>query len=168
MTLFTLAAAPFIFENHLHRPTQDVGLYYLILMLGVATGGMLANRLSRFVTLRTGLRIANALAISGAGCFMLAELSGHLSVPTVVGSITLFMVGTGMASPFALAGSVSANPQAIGAASGLYGFFQMGYGMLCTIAIESWNPGSVLPVAIILLSSTLASLCVLTWSARRA
>ena len=27
-----MAAAPFIFENHLHQRTQDVGLYYLLLM----------------------------------------------------------------------------------------------------------------------------------------
>ncbi len=163
-----MAAAPFIFENHLHQRTEDVGVFYFILMVGVAAGGIFANRLARRVSLRTGLRVANALAIAGASCFMLAELTDHLSVLTVVGSITLFTAGSGMASPFAVAGSVSANPQAIGAASGLYGFFQMGYGMVCTIVVESWHPGSVFPVAAVLLGSTLASLCVLTWSARRA
>ena len=52
--------------------------------------------------------------------------------------------------------------------AGLYGFFQMGYGMLCTIAIASWNPGSVFPVAAILLGSTLTSFCVLNLTGRRA
>ncbi len=160
-----MAAAPFIFENLLHQPTQDVGLYYLLLMVGVATGATLANRLSRRVALRTGLRIANMLAICGACCFMVAELTGHLSVVTTVASMALFMVGAGMASPFALAGSVSANPQAIGAASGLYGFFQMGYGMICTIVVESWDPGSVFPVAVILLGSSVAAQMVLLWAA---
>jgi DHA1 family bicyclomycin/chloramphenicol resistance-like MFS transporter len=162
-----MAAAPFIFENTLHQPTQDVGVYYLILMLGVAAGGTFANRLSKRVSLRTGLRVANGLAIAGATCFLLADLTDHLSVLTVVASITLFTAGTGMASPFAVAGSVSANPMAIGAASGLYGFFQMGYGMLCTVAVESWHPGSVYPVAVILVGSTLASFAVLTLAGRR-
>jgi DHA1 family bicyclomycin/chloramphenicol resistance-like MFS transporter len=162
-----MAASPFIFENLLHRPTQEVGMYYLLLMAGVATGGMIANRLSRRVTLRTGLRIANLLGIVGATGFMAAELTGHLSVLTVVGSVTLFMVGAGMASPFALAGSVSANPQAIGAASGMYGFFQMGYGMVCTIVVESWSPGTVLPVAVVLLGSAVAGQCALALAARR-
>lgn len=162
-----MAAAPFIFENHLHRPTQDVGLYYLLLMIGVAAGGMTANRLSRRVSLRTGLRIANLLALAGAGGFMLAELTDHFTVLTAVGSMMVFMVGAGMASPFALAGSVSANSQAIGAASGMYGFFQMGYGMVCTIIVESWSPGTVFPVAAVLLGSTLAALCALTLAARR-
>jgi MFS transporter, DHA1 family, multidrug resistance protein len=162
-----MAAAPFIFENHLHVPTQNVGVCYLILMLGVAAGGTLANWLSKRVSLRTGLRVANGLAIAGAVCFMAAELTDNLSVLTVVAAITLFTAGSGMASPFAIAGSVSANPQAIGAASGLYGFFQMGYGMLCTIAVESWHPGSVFPVAVILLGSTLASFSVLALAGRR-
>jgi DHA1 family bicyclomycin/chloramphenicol resistance-like MFS transporter len=163
-----MAAAPFIFENHLHQSTQDVGLYYLVLMVGVAVGGTIAKRLSRFVTLRTGLRIANLTAIVAATCFMAAELTGNLSVVAVVGPVALFMVGAGMASPFALAGSVSANPQAIGAASGLYGFIQMGYGMICTIVVETWSPGSVYPVAVVLLGSTLAAQCVLALAARRA
>ncbi len=162
-----MAAAPFIFENTLHRPTQDVGVYYLIIMLGVAAGGIFANRLSKHVSLRNGLRVANGLAIAGAICFLLADATDHLSVLTVVASITLFTAGTGMASPFAVAGSVSANPMAIGAASGLYGFFQMGYGMLCTVAVESWQPGSVYPVAVILVGSTLASFAVLTLAGRR-
>ena len=161
-----MAASPFIFENLLHRPTQEVGMYYLLLMAGVASGGMIANRLSRRVTLRTGLRIANMLGIAGAAGFMAAELTGHLSVLTVVGSVTLFMVGAGMASPFALAGSVSANPQAIGAASGMYGFIQMGYGMVCTIVVESWSPGTVLPVAVVLLGSVLAGQCALALARR--
>ncbi len=163
-----MAASPFIFENLLHRPTQEVGIYYLILMAGVGLGGAIANRLSRRVTLRTGLRLANLTGILGASGFMLAELTGHLSVLTTVAPIAVFMVGAGMASPFALAGSVSANPQAIGAASGLYGFIQMSFGMLCTIVVESWSPGTVLPVATILLASVVTGQCVLALAARRA
>ncbi len=163
-----MAASPFIFENRLHRSTEEVGVYYLILMAGVGLGGVAANRLSRRVSLRTGLRLANAMGMVGASGFMLAELTGHLSVVTVVASVAIFMIGAGMASPFALAGSVSANPQAIGAASGLYGFIQMGYGMLCTIVVESWSPGTVLPVAVILLASSVAGQGVLMWTGRRA
>lgn len=49
------------------------------------------------------------------------------------------------ASPFILEDllhEVSVSPQAIGAASGLYGFVQMGYGMLCTVAgrdVGAWR-----------------------------
>ncbi len=92
---------------------------------------------------------------SGRGAVCAGGYGDVLSVATVVAPVCLFMVGAGMASPFALAGSVSVNPQAIGAASGMYGFVQMGYGMLCTVVVETWHPGAVYPVATVLLGSAL-------------
>jgi MFS transporter, DHA1 family, multidrug resistance protein len=150
-----MSASPFIFESQLHQPTQRIGLYYLFLMLGVAAGSLGANRVAGRLPVRTALRIANGLGILGAALFALADVAGALSVVTVVAPVCLFMVGAGMASPFALAGSVSVNPQAIGAASGMYGFIQMGYGMLCTVVVETWHPGAVYPVAAVLLGSAL-------------
>jgi len=150
-----MSASPFIFEAQLHQPPQRVGLYYLLLMLGVAAGSLGANRIAGRLPIRTALRIANGLCILGAALFALADVTDALSVATVVAPVSLFMVGAGMASPFALAGSVSVNPQAIGAASGMYGFIQMGYGMLCTVVVETWHPGAVYPVASVLLGSAL-------------
>jgi DHA1 family bicyclomycin/chloramphenicol resistance-like MFS transporter len=151
-----MSASPFIFENQLHRPTQEVGLYYLVLMGGVALGSFSANRIAGRVPNRTAMRVANLLAIIGASLFALADLTGWVTVATIVGPVALFMVGAGMASPFALAGSVSVNPQAIGAASGMYGFIQMSYGMLCTVVVGTWHPGAIYPVAVVLLGSALA------------
>jgi DHA1 family bicyclomycin/chloramphenicol resistance-like MFS transporter len=150
-----MAASPFILVNLLHQPTERVGVYYLLLMLGVAAGSLLANRLAGRIKVQLALRIANGLAIVGAASFLAADLAGMLSVTTVIAPIVLFMVGAGMASPFALSGAVSVNPHAIGAASGLYGFVQMSYGALCTLIVEVWHPGSVLTVAIVLLGSAL-------------
>jgi DHA1 family bicyclomycin/chloramphenicol resistance-like MFS transporter len=161
-----MSASPFIFETQLHQPTQRVGVYYLLLMLGVAAGSLGANRVAGRVQLRTALRIANGLGILGASLFALADASGVLSVATVVAPVTLFMVGAGMASPFALAGSVSVNPHAIGAASGMYGFVQMDYGMLCTVVVEMWHPGAVYPVASVLLGSALLGQAAMSMAVR--
>jgi DHA1 family bicyclomycin/chloramphenicol resistance-like MFS transporter len=150
-----MSASPFIFETQLHQPTQRIGLYYLFLMGGVAGGSFAARLVAGRLPVQTALRIANALGILGAALFTLADVSGALSVATVVAPVSLFMVGAGMASPFALTGSVSVNPQAIGAASGMYGFVQMSYGMLCTVVVETWRPGAVYPVATVLLGSAL-------------
>jgi DHA1 family bicyclomycin/chloramphenicol resistance-like MFS transporter len=161
-----MSASPFIFENVLHRPTQEVGLYYILLMGGVAAGSFLANRLSRFVSLRRGLSLANLVTIAGATLFVVLDAADLLSGPSITGAVTLFMVGAGMASPFALAGSVSVNPRTIGAASGMYGFFQMGYGMLCTVAVELWHPGAVYPVALIMLGSVIAGQAIIAFGTR--
>ena len=161
-----MSASPFIFETRLHQPTQRVGLYYLLLMLGVAAGSLGANRMAGRLPVQRALRIANGVGIVGAALFALADLGDVLSVATVVSSVSLFMVGAGMASPFALAGSVSVNPQSIGAASGMYGFIQMGYGMLCTVVVETWHPGAVYPVATVLLGSALLGLVATSMAVR--
>ncbi len=162
-----MAASPFIFANLLHRPTQEIGLYYLLLMGGVALGGFSANRMAGRVRTRTALRIANGLAIAAAAAFMLADLMGRLSVATVIAPVALFMVGAGMASPFAVAGAVGVNPLAIGAASGMYGSMQMAYGVLCTVVVETWRPGTVFPVAAVLLGSALLGQVALAVAVRR-
>lgn len=161
-----MSASPFIFVNLLHRPTEEIGLYYLVLMGGVALGGFSANRLAGRLTPRAALRIANSLAIAGAALFALADLSGLVTVASMVAPVVLFMVGAGMASPFAIAGAVSVNPQAIGAASGLYGFVQMAYGVFCTVVVETWRPGTVYPVATMLLGSALLGQAALSLAIR--
>jgi DHA1 family bicyclomycin/chloramphenicol resistance-like MFS transporter len=130
-----MAASPFILVNLLHEPTERVGLYYLLLMAGVAAGSLTANRIAGRIRTALALRVANSIAILGAAAFMAADLSGMLTVATVIAPVVVFMVGAGMASPFALSGAVSVNPHAIGAASGLYGFTQMAYGSVFTVAV---------------------------------
>lgn len=151
-----MSASPFILENRLHQTPQAIGLYYVLLMAGVAVGGFTANRLAGRVRPRQALRLANGIAIAAAALFLLADLTDRLSVLTVIAPVTLFLVGAGMASPFAVAGAVSVNPLAIGAASGLYGFAQMAYGVLCTLVVATWRPGAVYPVAVVLLASAVA------------
>jgi DHA1 family bicyclomycin/chloramphenicol resistance-like MFS transporter len=136
-------------------------------MGGVALGGFSANRMAGRVRPRTALRIANGLAIAAAAAFMLADLTGRVNVATVIAPVALFMVGAGMASPFAIAGAVSVNPLAIGAASGMYGFMQMGYGVFCTVVVETWRPGTVFPVAAVLLGSALLGQVALAVAVRR-
>jgi DHA1 family bicyclomycin/chloramphenicol resistance-like MFS transporter len=163
-----MAASPFILVDLLHQPTERVGLYYLLLMAGVAAGGLSANRLAGRIRAQTALRLANSFAIAGAACFMLTDLTGWLNVATVIAPVVVFMIGAGMASPFALSGAVSVNPHAIGAASGLYGFTQMAYGALCTVIVEVWHPGSVFTVAAVLLVSALLGQAALSLAVRRA
>jgi DHA1 family bicyclomycin/chloramphenicol resistance-like MFS transporter len=162
-----MAASPFILVNLLHQPTERIGLYYLLLMAGVAIGSLTANRIAGRIRTQLALRVANSIAIAGAACFMAADLSGRLSVLTVIAPIVVFMIGAGMASPFALSGAVSVNPHAIGAASGLYGFTQMAYGALCTVVVEVWHPGSVFTVAVVLLGSALLGQGALSLAVRR-
>jgi hypothetical protein len=43
----------------------------------------------------------------------------------------------------------------------------MGYGVLCTVVVETWRPGAVFPVATVLLGSALLGQAALSMAARR-
>lgn len=137
-----MSASPFIFVDMLHRPTQEIGLYYAILFAGITLGSFVASRLVVRLGPHVLLPWSLAFATLGAGSFLLAELGGWLSVTSVVGSLTVFTLGVGIVSPMALTLSIGTMPGAIGAASGLYGFMQMGFGAFCTfmMSLELANP----------------------------
>ncbi len=150
-----MGASPFIFIDRLHQTPQQVGLYYMLLMVGLAAGGLSANRLAGRVAAGRLLLGANVISIVAAAAFLLVWKLDGLSVVGVVASVALFMMGAGIASPFALTAAISVNPNAIGAASGLYGAVQMSYGALCTVIVASWAPGSVAVVGGVMLASAL-------------
>lgn len=137
-----MSASPFIFVDMLGRPTEEIGYYYAVLFGGITGGSFLANRLvGRFGPQRL-LIVCLLIAWAGAACFLAAELLGQLSVWAVVGTMTVFTLGVGVVSPMALTLSIGTLPGAVGAASGLYGFMQMGFGAFCTLAmsLELANP----------------------------
>jgi MFS transporter, DHA1 family, multidrug resistance protein len=129
-----IAASPFIFVHQLNRPDYEVGIYLAVLVSGIWLGSVLATRLiSRMAIDRLMVR-ANLLSVLASFSFLAAVLSAHLTVTLAVGSMFVFSVGVGMASPAALTQAMSVNPHVIGSAAGLYGFAQMGVGALCTAA----------------------------------
>ncbi|MFT8244004.1 multidrug effflux MFS transporter [Roseomonas sp. BN140053] len=145
-----MAASPFIFVEQLHRPVHEVGVYYLVLIGGVTLGSVIANRLVARVGIERLLLRATLLGVGGAVLFLLAVLSGHLSVPLTLAPLLLFTVGCGVSSPLALTKAVGVNPKVIGSAAGLYGFGQMAIGALCTaLAGVGGNPALAAAVVLV-------------------
>lgn len=128
-----IASAPFIFVNQLHRSVHESGIYIAFLVSGMWLGSALTSRLIAKVSLDRLLIRANAVSVLAAFAFLAAVLSDHLSVPLIIGTMFLFTVGVGSASPAALTQAISVDPQVIGSASGLYGFTQMAVGAFCTM-----------------------------------
>jgi DHA1 family bicyclomycin/chloramphenicol resistance-like MFS transporter len=162
-----ITASPFIFVDLLHRPTEEVGLYYLVVFSGISLGSLVANRFVRRVRPARLLRAASAVAILGAAAFFAAAATHHLSVAAVLAAMLVFTVGIGTASPLAHTRAISTFPQAIGTASGLYGALQMGFGALCTLAVGLWPGSAALAAATVLVVSALLGQCALTMATRR-
>ncbi len=144
-----VAAAPFIFVHQLHRPSHEVAIYLALLVLGMWVGSATCSRLIGRVALEKLLVRGNLLSAVSAFAFLATVLTGHLSVAAMMGCMFGFAVGLGLASPAALTQAMSVNPQAIGSASGLFGFIQMAVGALCTAA-GGLGSNPALTVAIVL------------------
>lgn len=162
-----LSAAPFIFANQLHRPAGEIGFYFVVPIMGFSIGAALANRLVRKLDPVKLMLGSSLVATAGAVLFAGLEVSGHLSVVGVLVSILVFCIGSGIVSPLALSSAIGVQPGMIGAASGLYGCGQMGYGALCTLMVSQWHDNAAEGAAVVLLGSNLVGLAALTIAARR-
>jgi MFS transporter, DHA1 family, multidrug resistance protein len=147
-----IGAAPFIYVGQLGRPAHEVGFYLALNIVGVWFGSLTASRLVRKVAIDRLMVLGNLLTCAGAAVFLLAVITGSLSVALTILPMLVLMYGAGLASPMALTEVLSVNPQVAGSASGLYGFAQMAIGAVCTsVAGIGGNPalatGIVLLVA---------------------
>ncbi|MGF7162762.1 DHA1 family bicyclomycin/chloramphenicol resistance-like MFS transporter [Rhodoligotrophos appendicifer] len=130
-----IAAAPFIFEDHLHQTARQVGVYLAILISGVWLGSAIMSRLVTRSSIKQLLIGSSLISLSAAAVYLCIVLAGGLSVIAAVASIFVFSVGAGIASPVALTEAISVNAKVIGSASGLYGFTQMMIAALCTALV---------------------------------
>ncbi len=144
-----IASAPFILVDQLHRPAHEIGVYLAIVITGVWFGSFLTSRLIARVSLERLLVRANFVSVLAAFVMLAAAVSQHLSVALLIGTMFLFTLGAGMASPAALTKAISVNPNVIGSASGLYGFTQMAVGALCT-ALAGLGHNPALAAAMVL------------------
>ena len=149
------AASPFIFMDRLHQSAEQVGVYYLIVALGISAGSYFAAHLARRFGLRTLAGAGNAMQFVGAIALMLLVLGGQLTVVNIIAVVVLFSMASGFTSPMALAGAVSADTRLIGAASGLYGFLQFAYAMLVTGIVGIWPGDSAMSVAVVFIGSAM-------------
>ncbi|QKZ05164.1 multidrug effflux MFS transporter [Pseudomonas eucalypticola] len=130
-----IAAAPFIIGTELHRPLSEVGLYLGMLIIGMSVGNALTRRLIRTVSADRLLLAGAWLSILSALCLLAVVTAGWGSVAWIVGLVSLFALGAGLASPAALSRALSVDAHLVGSAAGLYGFGQMAVGALCTWAV---------------------------------
>lgn len=136
-----ISSAPFLFTEQLHRPAERVGLYLAILVLGMALGNALASRLMGRFNIRRVMVYASLLSALAGLAFLGLALAGQLSLGRVLGTVFLFTLGAGIASPATLTEAISVVPHLAGSASGLYGFTQMAIGAACAaLAVIGPNP----------------------------
>ena len=148
-----LAVAPFLLVNRLGRSPQEVGFDCLLVVFGMVAGAVLASRIARRVSILQGARSGNLICLVSALALLIVDRSGLLTIETLIVPLFAYAVGVGLLSPNAVAGLMNVDPHAAGSASSLYGFTQMTFGALFTVAATAWPATSAAPVALTLLAA---------------
>jgi MFS transporter, DHA1 family, multidrug resistance protein len=160
-----IGAAPFIFVGQLHRPTHEVGYYLALTIVGAWFGSLTASRLIGKASTGRLMVLGNLLSCVSATVFLVAVVSGSLTVPLTVLPMLVLTYGAGIASPTALAEALSINPRVAGSASGLYGFAQMSIGAVCTSLGGIGGNPALAAGTVLLAAGVLAQL--FFWTAQR-
>ena len=156
-----LATAPFLIVDVLGHTVQEVGLYCLVVTAGMVVGAFVARQLASNIEIRRAARHGNRVCLASAAALLAIQLTGHLSLPTLIVPLTVYAMGVGVVGPNSVAGLMNVDPRSSGSASSLYGFCQMSSGALSTLAVALWHANNALPVAAVLLAAALISMVAL-------
>ena len=152
-----IAAAPFIFSE-LHRPVHEVGVYLMLLIVGVSIGNIVASRLIGRWRIEQLLMAGNGVSLAAAAVVLAAFAAFHPDALAIVAIMVVYCVGAGVCSPAVSTLSISVDPRLTGSAAGLYGFMQMAVGALCTTLAGFGRDPAISACAVLLGAAVLAQL----------
>ncbi len=144
------AGAPALLIVHFGIAPQDYGLYAALPAVGFIAGSFLSNRLAcrfgidRLIGLGCAVLVPAGMLMLAFACFGIGGALG------IVLPMMLFCCGSGLVTPNAIAGSLSADCGKAGAASSLLSFVQMAGAGGATAGLAFATKGSGLLLAAII------------------
>jgi DHA1 family bicyclomycin/chloramphenicol resistance-like MFS transporter len=157
-----LSVSPFIFITVLGKTADEAGILYMVIIAGITAGALVARWSIGVLSPRRGAQLGISISLIGASAMLVMHHLQAISLHTIVFTMVLFAFGAGMTSPNATSGAISSKPTIVGAASGLFGFCQQAFGALITMLAALWHDGSIQPVAILMVMSTVLGLLALS------
>ncbi|MFV2091863.1 MAG: MFS transporter, partial [Hyphomicrobiales bacterium] len=152
-----IAGAPYIVVRLMGLSAAVYGAYFIIIggfyMLGNYLSGRLAVRLGPNRMILMGCA-ASILAAAGmaAQALWAPFVPLALFAPVMIGALA-----NGLVIPSAMAGAISARPDLAGAASGLSGFIQIGFGAVVSYLVGAMLTTTQTPLVVLFVVCGLAS-----------
>jgi DHA1 family bicyclomycin/chloramphenicol resistance-like MFS transporter len=134
-----------------------------------AAGYMLGTSIATRIVMRLGLDRTigiGTVALAAGGLAMVAVMAlGLTNVVWLVGAMTIYLTGLGLAMPQAMAGALTPFPDRAGTASSLMGFTQQSCAAFAAAAIGNYLGQSAWPVAGVV--ATMGCLAFVIWALTR-
>ena len=146
-----IGGSPHVVVTVMHRTSAEFGLWFTIISLAYMIGNFAAGRWSARYGVDVMIRAGVTVAVAGTAIgivWVLIDPQGGPPVIFIPQLITSF--SSGFLLPNAVAGAVSARPQAAGAAAGITGFMQFGLGAVTAQIIGHLLDGATTPAPLAL------------------
>lgn len=141
------------------------GLMFAGVMLGQITGAWSASRLVMRLGMARLLRAGTALMMAGGVAAAALAWSGAGHWLAVVAPFTLFLFGTAIIMPNAMAAALTPFPHAAGSATSLIGAIGFASGALISTALGAAFDGSARPMATLAAVAGLTAFALYRWKA---
>ncbi|MGL4243435.1 MAG: multidrug effflux MFS transporter [Beijerinckiaceae bacterium] len=156
-----LGGAPYLVIEAMGLPKTAYGLWFICLSGGYMFGNFCAGRFSQSYGIDRMIRIGNVIGMIGITIMLGLALVPVMHPAAIFAPNMLMSIGNGFLLPNAVAGAVSVDPKAAGAAAGVTGFIQMGMGAVGSYVAGLMTSGSPLPMALMMFALSVAGWVVL-------
>ncbi len=145
-----LAGAPYVMIELLGRSPAEYGFYFAMVPCGYMLGNFATGRFARTMGPNRMILAGTVLSLASIAA-MAALIAADFPVPVALFGPMLFIgLANGLVLPSGIAGAVSVRPDLAGAASGLSGSFQIGFGALVAPIVGAALSSTVWPLIVIM------------------
>jgi DHA1 family bicyclomycin/chloramphenicol resistance-like MFS transporter len=152
-----LAGAPYVMIELLGRSPAEYGFYFAMVPSGYILGNFATGRIAGRMGPNRMILAGTLLSLVSIAAMAALIASGFLSPVALFGPMLFIGVANGLVLPSGIAGAVSVRSDLAGAAAGLSGSFQIGFGALVAPIVGATLSSTVWPlIAIMTICSSLA------------
>ncbi len=127
-----LGGSPFVMINLMGSTPAKLGLYFVVVSVFYILGNFATARLAKKVGVYAMVQAGVWLSLLGAAILLITVLGDGLTPFNFFGIMSLIALGNGFCISSGMAGAISADPHRVGAAAGLAGSMQIGFGAIST------------------------------------
>jgi MFS transporter, DHA1 family, multidrug resistance protein len=142
-----ISASSFVFVDIIGLAPQLYGVCFGAIVLGYILGTLMGGRLTRRIGVERLVRTGGLISAVGGLALLLSVWTTGASVAGILLPTVIYMVGTGLVLPNAMAGAIGPFPRMAGTAAALLGFVQMGLAAAGGVAIGHLANGTAIPMA---------------------
>ncbi len=130
-----LGGTSFVLIDLMGGTATELGLYFVVVSAFYIAGNFVTAKLtSRFGIFRL-IMAGTCVALLGPALMLVTELMVGLMPLTFFGFMCFVGFGNGLCIATGIAGAISADPERVGAAAGLAGSMQIGFGAVSTFVV---------------------------------